>query len=310
MARLRCAALHWLLATSSPSAFSTCRNSNRLRWSAIGLAIYAFLFSANPTARAAFHLWQIQEVFTNSSGSVQFIELWDNNPGETLMTGMTVTSTVGATTKTFKFPSFPNKNTQMHSVLIATTGFGSLSGGVTPDFLFSQSSTPISGSFFDPNASSVTFTFSGNGDSITVPSATLPKDGIHSVTDTNAQAIVAMPPNLVSTVNSPTNLDGNAGSVDLSTPSPTGDYNGNHLVDAADYAVWRKTLTGSVSPFGSGADGNANGTIDAGDYTFWRARYGNTAGAGALVGEDAPEPLADALLLVALPVIGLYRRRR
>src|SRR4051794_793785 len=108
---------------------------------------------AQAPAKAAFHLWQIQEVFTNASGSVQFVEMWDPNPFETSMTGLSIKATVGATTKTFTFPSFPNKNTQMHSVLIATSGFGSLAGGVNPDFTFSQSSTSISGSFFDPNAS-------------------------------------------------------------------------------------------------------------------------------------------------------------
>ena len=194
--------------------------------------------------------------------------------------------------------------------MIGTTGFGSLAGGVTPDFLFSQSSTPISGSFFDPNASSVTFTFSGNGDSITIPAATLPKDGIHSVTDTNAQSFTSIPPNLISTTNSPTNLDGNAGSVNLSTPTPTGDYNGNHLVDAADYAVWRKTLNATVSPNGSGADGNADGTINAADYTFWRARFGNAAGGGTVSpGSAVPEPVVGMLLLVAYPVLGSFRRR-
>ena len=72
--------------------------------------IFTFIAGANPRVEAAFHLWQIQEVFTNASGSVQFIELWDNNPGETFMAGKTVTATVGSTTKTFAFPSDPNKD--------------------------------------------------------------------------------------------------------------------------------------------------------------------------------------------------------
>jgi hypothetical protein len=56
-----------------------------------------------------------------------------------------------------------------------------------------------------------------------------------------------------------------------------GDYNQNGVVDAADYAVWRKTLNSSASPAGSGADGNGNGTIEAGDYTFWRERFGQAS---------------------------------
>ena len=88
-------------------------------------------------------------------------------------------------------------------------------------------------------------------------------------------------------------------------PSPTGDYNGNQVVDAADYVVWRDTLTQSADPFGSGADGNANGTIDPGDYTFWRQNFGNMV-AGSATGGSAehatvvPEPATIILLLVGL----------
>ena len=55
--------------------------------------------------------------------------------------------------------------------------------------------------------------------------------------------------------------------MNLSTPTPTGDYNGNHVVDAADYVLWRNTLNQTVTA-GSGADGNADGTINAADYDF------------------------------------------
>jgi hypothetical protein len=55
---------------------------------------------------------------------------------------------------------------------------------------------------------------------------------------------------------------------------PTGDYNRNALVDAADYVLWRKTLTQPVDPAGSGADGDGDGTVDDDDYGVWRAAYG------------------------------------
>src|SRR5262249_50294194 len=93
-------------------------------------------------------------------------------------------------------------------------------------------------------------------------------------------------------------------------PSPTGDYNGNNLVDAADYPIWRKTLNATVSPNGSGADGNADGIINAGDYTFWRARFGNAAGAGlgSSSNVNVPEPTAFTLGFVSL--FGLLWRLR
>jgi hypothetical protein len=101
-----------------------------------------------------------------------------------------------------------------------------------------------------------------------------------------------------------------------STPAviitPTGDYNGNHIVDAADYTVWRDHL-GDTVPNGTGADGNANGTIDSGDYTFWKTNFGNLApGAGSGAGAVAtvPEPATITLVLVAIGAMCLQASRR
>ncbi len=91
-----------------------------------------------------------------------------------------------------------------------------------------------------------------------------------------------------------------------------GDYNGNGVVDTADYVVWRNTLGTSV-PNGTGADGDGNGTIQDADYTFWKARFGNTSGSGSGSATGAatiPEPTSIALLLMAaIPGIRLIYRR-
>jgi hypothetical protein len=91
-------------------------------------------------------------------------------------------------------------------------------------------------------------------------------------------------------------------------PTPTGDYNHNGTVDAADYVVWRRTLNQTGVPAGSGADGSANGTIDADDYTFWRQRFGNSAGLGA--GPAVPEPAALATLLLGFAFCSKTRINR
>src|SRR3954447_21701738 len=50
-----------------------------------------------------------------------------------------------------------------------------------------------------------------------------------------------------------------------------GDFNGNDVVDAADYVVWRKTL-GSTTQLA--ADANGNGLVDPVDNVFWRLNFG------------------------------------
>lgn len=95
-------------------------------------------------------------------------------------------------------------------------------------------------------------------------------------------------------------------------PSTTGDYNLNGGVDAADYVIWRETLSQTVSPFGGGADGNANGTIDSGDFDFWRAHFGNilagSASGSSLLAGSVPEPTTFMLLLSALFVLSSIPR--
>jgi hypothetical protein len=86
-----------------------------------------------------------------------------------------------------------------------------------------------------------------------------------------------------------------------SGPSPTGDYNGNGTVDAADYVVWRDTLGQNVTA-GQGADGDGSSVIDTGDYNYWMARFGNvipaaTAGSSSIA---VPEPTTVVLLLSGL----------
>jgi hypothetical protein len=102
------------------------------------------------------------------------------------------------------------------------------------------------------------------------------------------------------------------------------DYNGNGIVDAADYTVWRDTL-GQMG-IGLAADGNRNGTVDQPDYDFWKANFGLLIpGAGsaaneasrAVLGPDSaisavsvPEPALGTLLLGATGVLLLRRRFR
>ncbi|TWT99463.1 hypothetical protein Pla108_04020 [Botrimarina colliarenosi] len=67
-----------------------------------------------------------------------------------------------------------------------------------------------------------------------------------------------------------------------------GDYNGDGVVDVADYTVWRDAL-GSTTNLA--ADGDGSGSVDPADYALWAASYGTTA-ASAGPARGVPEPLA------------------
>src|SRR5262249_34823372 len=108
----------------------------------------------------------------------------------------------------------------------------------------SQSTTAISGSFFNPNATNLTFTFNGSNDSMTFAGASLPKDGIHSLTDAGAFGTPPGTPNISSGVNSPTNLAGNSGSVNAA-PEPT--MLAYSFCALASLAYWRRKQKRSVA---------------------------------------------------------------
>lgn len=84
----------------------------------------------------------------------------------------------------------------------------------------------------------------------------------------------------------------------------TGDYNGDGVVDAADYTVWRAALTTQDLA----ADGNGNNVVDAGDFTVWRANYGQSS-AAASSAAAVPEPATCLLLMTALAGVVATRRR-
>jgi Concanavalin A-like lectin/glucanases superfamily len=90
-----------------------------------------------------------------------------------------------------------------------------------------------------------------------------------------------------------------------------GDYNGNGVVDAADYVVWRD---GNIAADGTGPSGTPDGVVDGLDYAFWRAHFGNTTnpGGGSSLSESAavPEPASLASVLIAIGLTRIVWPRR
>jgi hypothetical protein len=81
-----------------------------------------------------------------------------------------------------------------------------------------------------------------------------------------------------------------------------GDYNGNGVVDMADYVLWR-----NGGPLQNEVD--SLGTVNAQDYAVWRSLFGNTAGSGSLLGTNSsvPEPCSIAFFCVAILWAGFTR---
>jgi hypothetical protein len=86
-----------------------------------------------------------------------------------------------------------------------------------------------------------------------------------------------------------------------------GDYNGNGVVDVADYVAWRKggTLLNQVDD---------PTQVNQQDYIAWRARFGNAAGSGTskglVEGTAIPEPSTVFLLLFLMSFFASCRHKR
>jgi serralysin len=150
-------------------------------------------------ARATFHLWTVNEIYSNADGSVQFIELHESSTfnGENLLAGHFIRCTSGLLTNTFIFPTnLPSTLTAGKSFVIGTANLASIPGGVTPDYVFTNA-----GPFLF--AGSGTVQYAGVD---TVTYTNLPSDGVASMVRSGAAMVL-------SATNSPQNFAGGSNSI-------------------------------------------------------------------------------------------------
>ena len=201
------------------------------------------------------HLWDLNEVFSNSDGTIQFVEIYqptsaccENNLGTKW-----IEST--ATGSTFTFPTGIVGNTAFKHILIGTAGFAALPGAPTPDFVLPDNFLGLSGD-------TITFYFY---DEWVYATGELPLDGVNSLQVNLGSGL------LETGLNSPTNFNDDTGSVDAgggppapvtvsfeiasdSTPENSGIYSAT--------VVLRGGPQGDDIPAGLSLSGTANPAID------------------------------------------------
>lgn len=169
-------------------AASLTRSASRLLCGMVVLCVLAL--GATP-ARAAFHLWQITEIYSNASGTLQFIEMRDDFGFQDFISGqqIQVSNISNTQTNTFTIPTDTPGPTLGRSLLFGTAGLQA-AGGPAPDFI-------IPNGFLFTAGGTLNF-FGLNGGAYTA----LPTDGLLSRTWGDGNAI-----------NTPTNFRGERGQV-------------------------------------------------------------------------------------------------
>jgi len=120
----------------------------------LGVAMSLGLCLVAPNADASFHTYQINQMYSNADGTIQFVVLHEalGYSSENYLAGHTFTSTQGGTTQTYTFnKDLPGGmggyygmpgSTAYTYVLIATQGFAAL-GLVTPDYVIPNGFLPL-----------------------------------------------------------------------------------------------------------------------------------------------------------------------
>jgi hypothetical protein len=166
-----------------------------MRWSGLRGALAAALALAAQPAFALFHTWDIDEIYSNADGTIQFIELREAEQADdqTILTLAKVTSTAS----TFLFPSdLEDHDTSAKRLLLGTAAYAAAPGAVAPDFV-------IPANFFSTSGDTLRFATTSNFvyDTFVFGPGALPTDGLQSLSRAGVAA------------NSPTNSAGQTGSL-------------------------------------------------------------------------------------------------
>jgi len=151
---------------------------------------------------AGAHTWDVNEIFSNADGTIQFIELRETGGGD-FETGVP-SAFIVSNANNYDIPP-PNLvgPTGFRLLLFATDGYAALPGAPTRDY-------EIPANFFSVGGDTIQYS---PYDSVTFAPGTLPTDGIHSLNRSGVSSLAVG-------VNSPTNYAGDDGSVNAGPPPP------------------------------------------------------------------------------------------
>jgi hypothetical protein len=167
---------------------------------AIFAGLVGVIVAAPSPARASHHLWVLSQIFSNASGTVQFIVLTENAPetGEDAVSGVTVTA--GGHTFTFN-ANLPTPGTDVHKwILLGTPGYAALPGVPAPDFT-------IPAGFLPTGMGTVIYAGAD-----TFPYGAMPVDGHNALHKSSGGTITT-------SVNTPENFALQTGTVNLVVPT-------------------------------------------------------------------------------------------
>ena len=145
-------------------------------------------------SKASFHLWDISEIYSNSDGTIQYIELETTFDNQGLLSGHSITANSDGNVVTYNITTDVSNSTANQKLLFGTAALSAQIGGVTPDYI-------IPDLFFGRNAGSIIINFA-NADTVTFSGNDIP-----------TEAHLALDDSLAVVLNTPTNFAGEMGAL-------------------------------------------------------------------------------------------------
>jgi hypothetical protein len=169
----------------------------------LAAASLAILLSLD-AARAAFHLWSVDQIYSSADGSVQFVQFSTVSDFQNLTGGHMITCVGPQGTHSFTIPAnLSSSTTANKTFVIGTSNLTLVPGGLTPDYFFTNA-VP----FLFQNAGATNTVTLVNAATVAASYTNLPTDGDRALVRTGSGADFA-----TAVTNSPKNFNDQANTI-------------------------------------------------------------------------------------------------